>query len=214
MEALLVIALVACYLWLLIRADRSQARKDAERNAKAEAAAIERAKARENAAKAIDRTTHERKRGRPRKVAVPSEPEPVKNIEPSAPVAEEKPVPAPGPAADPVRFTPIGNNAFAGEIVAFTGKLPGMTRQEAIAAVRRNGGQAFDSMPSGATILVVGDRPGAGKLQKAEACIESCRKITPLDFSIMLEQPITLELNQAASYIAGLLNDHNTCKEA
>ena len=215
MEALLIVVPVLAYLSLLLHADRSQARYYAECNAKAEADAIEREKARKDAAKTVSPSVATRKRGRPRKVAASSEPAPVKRIAPTVPMAEEKPAAAPIPCADPVRFAPVGNNAFAGQTVAFTGRIPGMTRQEAIAAVQRNGGRAFDSMPSGTTILVVGDKPGAGKLKKAEDWIGSCRKITPRDFSIMLEQPfISMELNQAASYIAGLLNDHNTCKEA
>jgi NAD-dependent DNA ligase len=116
------------------------------------------------------------------------------------------------PTDDPSPFAPVGNNAFAGHCVAFTGTLPGMTRAEAIQAVAANGGRAFEEMPACTTLLVVGDRPGTGELDRAEKW--GVKKISPLDFSIMLEQPLTLELDQAASYIAGLLNDHNTCKEA
>ena len=212
MQALLVAVPVLAYLFLLLHADHSQARYYADRNAKAEADAIEREKARKDAAKTVSPSVTARKRGRPRKAAAPSEPAPMRRIAPSAPVAEEKPADAPIPHAVPVRFAPVGNNAFAGHCVAFTGTLPGMKRAEAIRAVAANGGRAFEDMPACTTLLVVGDRPGAGKLDKADKW--GVKKITPLDFTIMLEQPLTLELSQAASYIEGLLNDHNTCKEA
>lgn len=129
-------------------------------------------------------------------------------------VHAQEPPAAEHPAEAPAPFAPVGNNAFAGHCVAFTGELPGMKRAEAIQAVAANGGRAFNKdMPACTTLLVVGDKPGADKLGKAEKW--GVKKITPLDFTIMLEQPfISMELNQAASYIEGLLNDHNTCKEA
>lgn len=91
------------------------------------------------------------------------------------------------PAAKPL--SPIGNGAFAGQVVSFTGRLPGMTRNEAIEAVRRNGGKAFATMPAATTLLVVGDRPGMQKLDKADAWIASVRKITAAQFADMLSRP-------------------------
>ena len=78
---------------------------------------------------------------------------------------------------------------FAGETVAFTGKLPGMTRAEAIKAVQENGGRAFEDMSITTTILVVGERPGMTKLDKADRWIGQVRKITAAQFLKMLEQP-------------------------
>lgn len=82
--------------------------------------------------------------------------------------------------------TSAGNNAFKNHVVAFTGKLPGMTRNEAIAAVKANGGKAFETMPVGTTLLVVGDNPGCGKLDKADQWIGQVKKITPAQFNAML----------------------------
>lgn len=79
--------------------------------------------------------------------------------------------------------------AFAGETVAFTGKLPGMTRAEAVKAVRDNGGKAFEDMTAATTILVVGERPGMTKMEKADRWIGQVRKITAAQFLKMLEPP-------------------------
>lgn len=95
-----------------------------------------------------------------------------------------------------------GNNAFVGQVVAFTGKLPGMTRAEAIQAVQDNGGRAYTKMPTGTTLLVVGDKPGMCKLDKADEWIGQVRKITPAQFFAMLNQPLTLELDEFAAMFA------------
>lgn len=95
-----------------------------------------------------------------------------------------------------------GNNAFAGQVVAFTGKLPGMTRREAIQAVQDNGGRAYTKMPVGTTLLVVGDKPGMCKMDKADEWIGQVRKITAAQFFAMLEQPLTLELDEFAAMFA------------
>ena len=95
-----------------------------------------------------------------------------------------------------------GNNAFAGQVVAFTGKLPGMTRREAIQAVQDNGGRAYTKMPAGTTLLVVGDKPGMCKMDKADEWIGQVRKITAAQFFAMLEEPLTLELEEFAAMFA------------
>ena len=183
---------------------REAARREALRKANEEREAK---KAAEEAAKAA---TPKRKPGRPRKNPVPEErPE---NISPVSPVTEAVPSaePAAEPAADPapvVQATSkrpavyIGNNAFAGETVAFTGTLPGMTRREAIEAVKKNGGRAFENMSASTTILVVGDKPGKRKLENADKWIGSCRKITAMEFRIMLETPLTLTPEEFAEYV-------------
>lgn len=97
---------------------------------------------------------------------------------------------------------PHGNEAFKGHTVAFTGTLPGMTRREAIAAVQANGGRAFETMPAGTTLLVVGDKPGMNKLDKADKWIDQVRKITPRQFKAMLDQPLTLTPDDFAAMYA------------
>ena len=71
---------------------------------------------------------------------------------------------------------------FAGETVAFTGKLQNMTRAEAIALVQERGGRAFKTMPAGTTLLVVGKNPGMQKLDKADEWITQVKKITEAQF--------------------------------
>lgn len=95
-----------------------------------------------------------------------------------------------------------GNNAFKGHVVSFTGKLPGMTRREAIQAVIDNGGSAYEKMPAGTTLLVVGDKPGMCKMDKADEWIGQVRKITAAQFFAMLEQPLTLEPEEFAAMFA------------
>lgn len=80
--------------------------------------------------------------------------------------------------------------AFAGHTVAFTGRLYGMPRAEAIKAVQARGGRAFAGMPAGTTLLVVGTLKGDGnsrKLEKADEWIGQVRKITEKQFFQMLE---------------------------
>ena len=70
------------------------------------------------------------------------------------------------------------SGAFAGQIVAFTGRLYGLPRAEAIKAVQARGGRAFAGMPAGTTLLVVGTlkeklggflvKLAAGKLKPAK----------------------------------------------
>ncbi len=178
---------------------REAARREALRKANEERKAK---KAAEEAAKAA---MPKRKPGRPRKNPLPEQrPETISPTTPSAAAPAAAPA-APFAPAAPVEIkrpvTYIGNNQFAGETVAFTGTLPGMTRREAIDAVKKNGGRAFENMPAGTTILVVGDRPGKRKLDNADKWIGSCRKITAMEFSIMLQTPLTLTPEQFEDYV-------------
>ena len=82
------------------------------------------------------------------------------------------------------------SGAFAGQTVAFTGRLYGLPRVEAIKAVQARGGRAFAGMPAGTTLLVVGTLKGDGnsrKLEKADEWIGQVRKITEKQFMRMLE---------------------------
>lgn len=192
--------------------ERKEARKQREaeecRKARAEAAA--RAKAERDAQKAAAKAAREakaaaqpkRKRGRPRKepaavipVAPPPAPEPVQ----PQPIQPEPIRPVTIPAA-PLPFK--GNNAFAGEVVAFTGTLDGMTRAQAIKGVEANGGKAFETMPAGTTILVVGDKPGMNKLDKADRWIGQVRKITQAQFQAKLSLPLTITPDEFAAHFA------------
>ncbi len=137
---------------------------------------------------------------------IPVEPEqpeaPADPVEQAQPAADDQPTPEPAKA--PAMNAPKikGNNAFKGHMVAFTGKLPGMTRREAIQAVQDNGGRAYEKMPVGTTLLVVGDKPGMCKMDKADEWIGQVRKITAAQFFAMLEQPLTLELDEFAALYA------------
>ena len=95
-----------------------------------------------------------------------------------------------------------GNNMFGGEIVAFTGTIPGMTRREAMQAVEANGGKAYSAMPAAATLLVVGEKPGSEKLELAERRCGQVRKIDAAHFKFMLEQDLTVTPNEFAACFA------------
>lgn len=180
-----------------IKEGRKQREAERRRAEKAEAAARAKAereakKAEAAAARAAEASqTPKRKRGRPRKV----------QPAPEAPVHVS---PDPDPARpETVSVTPFkGNNMFAGQIVAFTGTLKDMTRAEAIKAVEANGGKAFDTMPTGTTLLVVGDKPGMGKLDKADQWIGQTRKITQEQFRFMLSAPLTCTPDEFAAAFA------------
>ena len=138
-----------------------------------------------------------RKQPAERTGSIPAEPE---QAEPEAETGGQEPAQAPKPA--PIVKRIKGNNAFAGHRVAFTGKLPGMTRREAIQAVEANGGRGYEKMPVGTTLLVVGDKPGMGKMDKADEWIGQVRKITAAQFFEMLNQPLELELEELEAMFA------------
>ncbi|MBQ8111392.1 MAG: BRCT domain-containing protein [Clostridia bacterium] len=89
------------------------------------------------------------------------------------------------PAQEAAQAVTDAPKPFAGQAVAFTGRLSrsGMTRREAAEKVRQAGGRAYDKgMPAGTTLLVVGDKPGMCKLDKADEWIGQVRKITEAQF--------------------------------
>jgi len=96
-------------------------------------------------------------------------------------------IPSPVRPSSPTRPDHSAPKPFAGQIVAFTGTLLDadgrrVTRREAIELVQRLGGRAFETMPAGTTLLVVGERPGNAKLDKADAWLGQLRKLTPAQF--------------------------------
>lgn len=130
--------------------------------------------------------------------SIPAPAEPPKT--PAEPVEQAQPAKIERPA--PQKPLVKGNNAFAGHRVAFTGRLPGMTRREAIQAVEANGGRGYEKLPVGTTLLVVGENPGMCKMDKADEWIGQVRKITAAQFFEMLQQPLTLEPDQFAALYA------------
>jgi len=186
---------------------QAQERKNAERAEK------ERRNTPGAAVKTTPPDAPKRKRGRPRKNPTPAaEPEPSQATDTPHDAGQATPkAPAQRVEAISVGLSIVGNNAFVGECVAFTGTIPGMTRAQAIQAVEENGGRAFDTMPAGTTLLVVGDKPGAGKLEKADHW--AVKKIDALGFWTMLHTPLTLTPDEFAAFIMARLNTHNA-KEA
>lgn len=132
----------------------------------------------------------------------PETPAPVEAVEPASaasPVEQEE-----APAQWRSYFK--GNNMFAGECVAFTGTLSGMTRREAISAVEANGGRAFDRMPACTTMLVVADKgAGNGKLDLADQRIGQVKKITERAFKSMLTMQLTVTPEELAAAFAAQL---------
>ena len=86
-----------------------------------------------------------------------------------------------------VQPEPEAPRPFAGQIVAFTGRLKSMKRNEAIQRVKEAGGKAFPDFYSFSTILVVGSNPGQKKLDKFDNWIGQATKITEEQFLKMLE---------------------------
>lgn len=195
------------------KAAHKEREAEAARKAKAEAAA--RAKAERDALKAAAKAAREaeaqatpkQKRGRPRKEPAPTQE--VAQVEQNAQPVQETSV-ATEERTETISRASLpfkGNNAFAGEVVAFTGTLDGMTRSEAIKAVEDNGGRAFETMPAGTTILVVGSNPGMNKLDKADRWIGQVRKITQEQFRAKLTLPLTLSPDEFAAHFATGIND-------
>lgn len=69
--------------------------------------------------------------------------------------------------AIPESALPSGAQPFTGEAVAFTGKCPKMARRHMIEHVNRLGGKGYDEINTRCTLLVVGENPGKGQMDKA-----------------------------------------------
>lgn len=217
MPWLLFLPALICFLLPLLNAiakDRAETRRqrEAAEARKVKSDAIAKAKAQREAEKAAERERKaaeeaakpKRKPGRPRKTQTALEAPKQAQETPvqSASEAEERHAEERPETISVSAPNVKGNNAFAGQVVAFTGTLPGMTRKQAIQAVRDNGGQAYETMPVSTTLLVVGDNPGMGKMDKADAWIAHVRKITAKQFFSMLNQPLTMTPDEFAAFVA------------
>ena len=138
-------------------------------------------------------------KARPAKAKTEAKPETKAKARPAAP-AQAAPQANAAPALLPGGLR--GNNMFGGEVVAFTGTIPGMTRREAMQAVEANGGKAYSTMPAAATLLVVGEKPGSEKLELAERRCGQVRKIDAAHFKFMLEQDLTVTPQEFAACFA------------
>ena len=95
--------------------------------------------------------------------------------------ADPDPVRPSAPAPDP------GPKPFAGQVVSFTGTLKSMRRAQAIEMVKAAGGRAFETMPAGTTLLVIGDTKGrnTNKMDLAGEWIGQVKRITEEQFIAM-----------------------------
>lgn len=100
--------------------------------------------------------------------------------------AERKPAPPITPEQFLSEYPPEPVKTFQGKSVSFTGRIPGMTRAQAIEAVQQRGGKAFEKMPAQVNILVIGEKPGMNKLDLADERIGQVKKITAEQFLSML----------------------------
>ena len=85
-----------------------------------------------------------------------------------APAEPDKPAADPAPVkSEPANAPQSFPQKFSGEVVAFTGTLPTMTRAEAIKATKDRGGRAFENVNTHCTLLVIGQRPGKQQQERA-----------------------------------------------
>ncbi len=189
-----------CVILLAVQiSEERQARREAEERAEAKKRLAEQKKA-ECAAlkvqKEAEKKANRRPVGRPRKNAaqkpaakrpktIPAASE--RSAEPANVRAFEHHTEQPKP--ENISVNNANGKPFTGEIVAFTGKLS-ITRGVACEAVRRMGGTPLPDMPARTTILVVGEKPGNGKLDKFDRWIgNGIRKMTAAEFMRIISQP-------------------------
>lgn len=179
----------AAHLEAAARKKQEQEAKRAERERRAaEAHALKVARAQELAALA-ERTLEAKKAlaSLDKPVATPRDPLP-QEAPSTVPAAPQK---EPDPSITLDQFAhQTAPKPFQGQKVAFTGKLSGMTRAQAIDLVEQAGGRGYSKgMPAGTTLLVVGTLKNGGnsqKLDKADEWIGQVRKITEAQFLDML----------------------------
>jgi NAD-dependent DNA ligase len=57
---------------------------------------------------------------------------------------------------------------FAGETVAFTGKVLNLSREQVISITARKGGKGYERIHADCTLLVIGDKPGKNQIEQAK----------------------------------------------
>lgn len=145
-------------------ADAARCRAAAEKRAAREQVAAEQHAVKVARAQELAELAERALRARQELDALNKQPAP----EASEPVRREIIPAAPQPAAlPPIKPQTNAPQSYAGEVVAFTGTLPTMTRAEAIEATRERGGQAHERINTHCTLLVVGEKPGKGQLDQA-----------------------------------------------
>ena len=182
---------VVCVALLAAQIDKErQAQREAARQAEEKKRLAEQEKTNRAAQKAQKETEKKAARrpvGRPRKNPAPPTAQRPEII--SSTKEEQQPKPANVRASSSTATAAVSSSRFTGEYVAFTGKLP-ITRGVACEAVRSLGGTAVPDMPARTTILVVGDNPGNGKLDKFDRWIgNGIRKMTAAEFMRIISQP-------------------------
>lgn len=165
------------------RAAEAAARKTEQQRKKAEREAEQQRKRAEREAeqkrKQDEKLEAARQLAEYRERALQAEKE-LKALQAGSPAQEKpqapKPVPAPAHVPESAPVQPAAENAaksfpqtFTGEVVAFTGTLPTMTRKEAIQATKDRGGRAYETINSRCTLLVIGQRPGRQQQDRAES---------------------------------------------
>ncbi len=75
------------------------------------------------------------------------------------------------PTSSAGSMSSASGHAFSGQVVAFTGSIPGVKRADAIAEIKRQGGRAYNGdMGADVTMIIVGNvRKETDKLRKAKA---------------------------------------------
>lgn len=198
---LCIVVILAVSVIVAHRRVKKRHEEKAAKQARAEAAA--QLKAQCETKRAVNQPAAKSKTATPKRKPGKSRKNPAPATLPQQPESVPAPVPVEASKPETTRLAVFhGNNAFAGQTVAFTGKLKSMTRAEAIKAVQDNGGRAFETMPAGTTLLVVGQNPGMNKMDKADEWIGQVRKITEAQFNAMLSQPLTCTPNEFAAAFA------------
>ena len=153
------------------RRAKDEARKreqQAEKARKAaEAAAVKAAKEEERRQKAAEKARKAAEAAERRRIAEERRQEREAEKARKAEAQAAKPAKTQRAQAIPGSALPSGAQPFAGEVVAFTGKCPKMTRRHMIEHVNRLGGRGYDEINAHCTLLVVGENPGKGQMDKA-----------------------------------------------
>jgi DNA ligase (NAD+) len=78
--------------------------------------------------------------------------------------------------------------SLAGQTVVVTGKVDGLTRDEVELAIHVAGGKSADSVNAATTLIVIGEKPGASKLNGAARF--GTTSITAAEFLALIDSAI------------------------